>query len=145
MAVILFYAKPGCVNNNRQQALLREAGHQVVVRDLLNEAWAPVELGRFFNGMPVSEWFNRNAPRVKSGEVQPGDLEPQEALALMIADPLLIRRPLMEVNGETMVGFDFARVDAWIGLARPAVRDLESCPREYAAESDGCKETGVEA
>ena len=36
---------------------------------------------------------------------------------LMLAEPLLIRRPLMEAEGRKQVGFDAATVHAWIGLA----------------------------
>ncbi len=34
----------------------------------------------------------------------------------LLDNPLLIRRPLMEVGEEIRVGFDVAAVDAWIGL-----------------------------
>ena len=50
---------------------------------------------------------------------------------------LLIRRPLMEVNGECRVGFDQDAVDRWIGLASKAPReDLESCPRKRTTACD---------
>ena len=40
---------------------------------------------------PLPEWFNASSPRVKSGAIKPGELTPDRALAMMIADPLLIR------------------------------------------------------
>lgn len=47
----------------------------------------------------------------------------------LLADPLLVRRPLMRVGEERRAGFDPAGVDAWIGLTPAALgRDLESCP-----------------
>ena len=52
----------------------------------------------------------------KTGEVVPEALSESEALTAMCATPLLIRRPLMEVGDERMVGFDPAAVDRWIGL-----------------------------
>ena len=65
MATILFYEKPGCANNARQKRLLLDAGHELIVCDLLATRWTAEELRAFFGGRPVSEWFNRAAPRVK--------------------------------------------------------------------------------
>jgi nitrogenase-associated protein len=113
-------------------------GHQVVVRDLLDEVWTPARLQRFFAGLPVAEWFNTSAPRVRSGEVRPEDLEPDHALALMVREPLLIRRPLMEKGGETRVGFEPEQVKAWLGLDMANDGDLETCPRFSTAKHVAC-------
>jgi len=116
MADIVFYEKPGCGGNARQKALLRSAGHALEVRDLLRWPWTRESLLEFLAPLPVAEWFNRAAPRVKSGDLRPEALDPGAALALLLADPLLIRRPLMSQGDTRMVGFDVARVQAWVGL-----------------------------
>lgn len=133
MALVVFYEKPGCRNNTRQKALLRAARHTVDSRDLLNTAWTAGTLRPFFGTRPISEWFNPAAPRIKSGEIAPTTTTEAEALSLMLADPLLIRRPLMEANGEKRCGFDAATVDAWIGLSESGqlVGDVETCPRRH--------------
>lgn len=133
MAKIVFYEKPGCVNNTRQKALLAAAGHAVEAKNLLAEPWTAERLRRFFGDRPVPEWFNRAAPRIKNGEIDPYRLTETEALLMMLADPLLIRRPLMEVEGEYRAGFDPQAVDAWIGLGVKTEADLERCPRTPAA------------
>ena len=77
----------------------------------------------------MSEWFNRSAAAVKCGEIVPENLGFENALHLLLDDPLLIRRPLLEVGEQRHVGFDFRAIDAWIGLngvALPA-GDLEAC------------------
>jgi nitrogenase-associated protein len=131
MVQVVFYEKPGCINNTRQKKLLHAAGHEVIAKNLLEEPWQAETLRRYFGELPVAEWFNRTAPAVKSGEVDPDAASAQEALALMVAMPLLIRRPLMQVAGECRVGFDMAAVDAWIGLAGAGVAtDVETCPRD---------------
>jgi len=137
MATVYFYEKPGCVNNTRQKQLLVNAGHQIIARNLLTEAWEPARLKAFFTGLSVRNWFNYSAPAIKTGEIEPETLNEAEALALMLKDPLLIRRPLMQAGGRLMAGFDPQRVDAWIGLAATGPdRDLESCPR--ASIKSGC-------
>lgn len=131
MTQVVFYEKPGCGNNTKQKALLAAAGHEVIARDLLTEPWTQERLLDFFGERPVTEWFNRAAPRVKSGEVTPELLDEEEALNLMLDDPLLIRRPLMEADGCKEVGFNQERIQTWIGLA-PSTTDLESCPNKTA-------------
>lgn len=116
MATVVFYEKPGCAGNARQKKLLAEAGHAVEPRDLLSEPWTAASLRPFFGDRPVAEWFNRSAPAVKSGEVDPDALDEAAALALMVGSPLLIRRPLMRVGDRRDCGFEAERVDAWIGL-----------------------------
>ncbi len=134
MASIIFYEKPGCRNNARQKDLLRAAGHTLEVRDLLSEAWSPETLRLFFGDRAVAEWFNRAAPRVKSGEVIPEALDAGQALTLMVADPLLIRRPLMESEGRRMTGFEPEQVGIWIpssfaGYPEIGMMAPESCLR----------------
>ena len=128
---IVFYEKPGCTTNGRQRVLLADAGHDVEVRNLLTEAWTADRLAAFFGTLPVSQWFNRASPRVKSGEIDPFRLDDEKAMALLLADPLLIRRPLMEAGDWRCAGFDAAEVDRAIGLALdragPMTAPLDGC------------------
>ena len=134
MATILFWEKPGCSGNARQKALLSASGHTIIARSLLAEPWTAERLRTFFGARPVAEWFNRAAPRVKSGDVRPESLDEQAALTLMLEDGLLIRRPLMQVGERCEAGFDMALVAEWIGL-RPAEGEVvdDSCRRRPAA------------
>lgn len=134
MAHVIFWEKPGCAGNARQKALLIASGHTLDVRNLLAEPWKAERLRSFFAGRPVAEWFNQSSPRVKSGEVKPEALSEGEALTLMLADPLLIRRPLMEADGRREVGFDPVRMKAWIGLAETRVPVTDACVHETARE-----------
>jgi len=140
MAHIVFYEKPGCGGNARQKLMLTAAGHTLDVRSLLAEPWTGDRLLAFFGTLPVARWFNMAAPKVKSGEVQPEALTADAALALMLQEPLLIRRPLMETaQGEQtsrMVGFETDAVAAWVGLGeRPpeGPRSLEGCAAAHPA------------
>lgn len=116
MAIVHFWEKPGCAGNARQKDILRRAGHMLIVHDLLAHPWTAEELGRFLGELPVADWFNRSSPRVKSGEVDPRVLTPAAAMALLLADPLLIRRPLLQSEGHREVGFILSVVAEWIGV-----------------------------
>jgi nitrogenase-associated protein len=131
MTRVFFYEKPGCINNTRQKQLLLAAGHELEVRNLLEEPWTADSLRPYFGNLPVSQWFNRTAPAVKSGVVDPDSVPEQEALRLMVEMPLLIRRPLMFAVGEYRVGFDVEAVNTWIGLAQADAKlDVETCQRQ---------------
>jgi nitrogenase-associated protein len=133
MAKVIFYEKPGCKNNTKQKNLLLAAGHDLEAKSLLTQSWTMETLRPFFGDLPVSLWFNPSAPRIKSGEVVPDDLNEEKALELMMADPLLIRRPLIQVEEVYRVGFDPEKIDAWIGLnpENSVTEDLETCPRSH--------------
>jgi nitrogenase-associated protein len=130
MADVMFWEKPGCSGNARQKSLLMASGHRVQARDLRREPWSAETLRPFFGARAVGDWFNRSSPRVKSGEVRPEALGEAAALALMLADPLLIRRPLLQVAERRECGFDAALVDAWIGLKSDLAAVDETCLRK---------------
>lgn len=104
-----------------------ESGHLVLARDLRNKDWSNHALLEFLAGLPVRQWFNPSAPAVKSGEIVPEELDEATALALLRDNPLLIRRPLLQVGDERRVGFDALAIHAWIGLCRLPDDDIEAC------------------
>ncbi len=129
MARVTFWCKPGCAGNARQAALLRASGHEVALRDLCTERWTVERLRSFFGEQPVRLWFNASHPRVKSDELPPASLSETAALVMMIDNPLLIRRPLLECNGQSAAGFDPAFIADWIGLTTALPSVGEGCPR----------------
>lgn len=137
---ITFWEKPGCKGNARQKALLMASGHKLDVRDLLKEAWTAQRLLSFFDGLAVADWFNRASPRVKSGEIAVEGMNGEKALNLMLADPLLIRRPLMEADGKRCAGFEPERMQGWIDI-RFELLDKASPPETCLGPHEGCPQT----
>ncbi len=129
MAIVTFYEKPGCANNSRQKLLLAQAGHTVWAKSLLTEPWTRERLLQFFGNKPVPAWFNRAAPKV--GEINPEEIDAETAVAMMLAEPLLIRRPLIEVDGRREIGFDAELIDAWLGLTKLPEQSLELCNKSH--------------
>ncbi|MBO9997994.1 MAG: hypothetical protein J7641_03135 [Cyanobacteria bacterium SID2] len=141
MAKIAFYEKPGCLNNGKQKSLLQAAGHEVLAYNLLTEPWTIDRLRPFFRALPVADWFNRTAVRVRSGEIVPESFDAETALAVLASDPLLIRRPLMQIGDRYFVGFDLESIEQCASLEpvdfnktfgetdRSKI-DLETCPNQ---------------
>lgn len=130
MAKVIFWEKPGCKGNAHQKEILLASGHEPDVRNLLTEPWSKVGLAQFFGDRPVAEWFNMTNPKIKSGEIDPAKVSREDALEMMVAEPLLIVRPLMQVGGQRLAGFDVGMVHNWIGLNAAAVGECDprNCP-----------------
>jgi nitrogenase-associated protein len=127
MTTVIFYEKPGCGTNARQKLMLQRAGHQVVARSLLIEPWTGERLRAFFAETPVVSWFNPASPRIKSGELRPEEISAVAAIDLMLEDPLLIRRPLIEADGQHCAGFDREPVLSLLG--RHDLGGVQDCTR----------------
>ncbi len=138
MARVIFYEKPGCKGGTKQKVVLTAAGHEVIPYSLLTEPWTAERLRSFFGNRPVTEWFNRSAPQIKSGTVVPENLDAETALVMMLRDPLLIRRPLIQVGDRCEVGFDVEKLDAWIGL-KPVDESLKAVSENLMSQNlQGC-------
>jgi arsenate reductase (glutaredoxin) len=140
MAHIVFYEKRGCLNNTRQKEWLTAAGHYVEAVNILEHGWTEETLKPFFGNKPVAEWFNPTAPAIKSGELNPDGFSGESAIKAMIGQPILIKRPLMTIDGtHNLQGFDKDALHDMIGLTALAGKedmvdalsqiDLAVCPR----------------
>ena len=148
MAEIIFYEKPGCINNTRQKEWLLAAGHQVDARSILEHPWTAEELRIFFGQKAIVECFNPSAPLIKAGTLDPASFSEAEALEKMIADPILIKRPLIQFDSHYLQGFDKEFIASLISLlpqegAEDVVEELEKadltvCP--HSAEDASCDE-----
>jgi nitrogenase-associated protein len=135
VAHIVFYGKPSCGGNARQRALLAASGHELEVRDLFTHPWSAQTLRPFFGELPPADWFNRAAVKVKSGAVVPEAYDEAGALAALLADPPLIRRPLLDISGLKLAGWDGEMLDALIGLAPRAQPVTEACIHPAGTEA----------
>ena len=126
MKIVIFYEKPGCATNAKQKRLLLDAGCIVIERNLLEHGMNLEELSEFLEHLPVVKWFNPNAPKVKSGEINPKQLSAPAALNLLMTEPILIRRPLMVLGGLKECGFDIRKIELFLG--KPLAETVsESC------------------
>jgi nitrogenase-associated protein len=142
VTLVVFYEKPGCASNARQRALLAGLGHRLEVCDLLREPWSAARLRPFFDNLPVADWFNPTAPRVKSGKLIPAALDEDTALALLVSDPILIRRPLIATPSGLCAGFECGPVLDALGVTLAPGQDLQSCSRP---DDPACPQPGIPA
>jgi len=140
MTELVFYGKSGCSGNLQQQALLRGLGYRLDVRDLQGESWTAESLHPFLAARTVPEWFNLSAPRVRSGEIDIHALTGQEAMELLLAEPLLICRPLLQYGGLKQAGFAAGPVLDALQVSPGPDNALQSCP--VTASGTACGQPG---
>lgn len=127
MADIVFYEKPGCTNGEKQKAILRAAGHNLHTIDILRYSWNKEKLLDFVAGKKPVEMMNHTAPAIKKREIIPERLSLTEAVEMMVADPILIRRPLVEVDSLKIQGFMDPRLVPYLG-EWDGEDDVITCP-----------------
>jgi len=101
---VIFYEKVGCAGNKKQKELLKKSGYRVIERDLLSTNWKKESLRAFMGSVKKS--FNEFAPDIKNRKIDIELLSENEALELMIKNPILIKRPLVVFDGKKFCGFD---------------------------------------
>ncbi len=130
---LVFFCKPTCINNKKQKNILNIAGIKFE-EDLLTYSWTPEYLKLFVMNHPREYWFNKTAPDVKKGVVDPMILSEDELLIKMCESPILIRRPLMEFGEQRFLGFDWPGLLSVLGIDCDKTLslvniDVETCVR----------------
>jgi arsenate reductase-like glutaredoxin family protein len=88
---------------------LRELGLTVDERDLGKQPLSAEELDRLIGPRPVESFLNTRNEEYRARNLRLNPLTRSEALQLMAANPNLIRRPLLLIDNEIVVGFDGPR------------------------------------
>ncbi len=70
------------------------------------------ELRGLLRGRPVSDIFATRSPTFRALGLADRPLDDEARLRLMVEHPQLIRRPLVTVGDELIVGFDAPRLEA---------------------------------
>jgi arsenate reductase len=81
-------------------------------RDYVKQPLSTAELKELFRGLDPRDFLNRKSPAFKSRGLANKTLSTEETIALMAAEPNLIKRPLVIAHGEMVAGFDRERLRA---------------------------------
>ena len=135
MALIVFYEKPGCLNGEKQKAILRKAGNVVHGVDILTHPWTREALLPFVAGKTPVAMMNATAPALKNGVINPERISFEQALMLMLENPILIKRPLIVVDGFSIQGFSDQRLLPYLGNW-DGREDVVTCPNLQTLSCD---------
>lgn len=109
---VIFYEKPGCAGNERQKTLLTRHGISFQTKSLLDTPWNADTLEQFFINLEKDEIINKFAPRIKKGEIDISALSKNKLIEMMVKEPILIKRPLLEIGKNKICGFDIEKINS---------------------------------
>lgn len=88
------------------KAELSQKGLDPEERDFFKETFSEQELRDILGDTPPSDIFSWRSPSVKKMGLTKDELSDDQLISLMLEEPRLIRRPLIQVNGKLIVGTD---------------------------------------
>ena len=84
------------------KAWLSRTDAEVEERDFFANPFSEDELRELLGGRPPSDYFSWNSPSRRKLGIERGEVTEDELVALMLQEPRLIRRPIIEVDGELL-------------------------------------------
>jgi arsenate reductase-like glutaredoxin family protein len=88
------------------RASLSQKGVTLEERDFFQHRFSEAELHRLLGGRPPSAIFSWKSPSFKALSRAPESFTEAELLRLMLQEPRLIRRPLIQVGDRLIIGAD---------------------------------------
>ena len=85
---------------------LSQKGYELEERDFFEERFTEHELRTLIGKNDVSQFFSFRSPSFKKMGIDKAGLSDRELLLMMVKEPRLIRRPLIELDGELVLGTD---------------------------------------
>lgn len=119
MTAIDLFEAAGCASCRRALAVLAETGRAIRRRDLFGEplSWDEIKhLAGIAGG--VRHLLSTQAPAYRTLDLRRAGVSEAELLSLMAADPSLLRRPIVAVDGIVLVSFEGAAADPAFPLGR---------------------------
>ena len=83
-----------------------QRGVELDERDFFEDRFSEVELRQLIGNRPAVEVFSWNSPSFKKLGLNREDLEENQLIRLMLEEPRLIRRPLVQAGDKVIVGTD---------------------------------------
>ena len=85
---------------------LSQKGVEIVERDFFQDVFTEEELGTLIGDRPVSEYFSFRSPSFRKMGLDKDQLSDDQLLKMMVEEPRLIRRPLIQTGDDLVVGTD---------------------------------------
>ena len=116
---MLFVCYPKCTTCQKARAWLEARGLDFQVRDIKEDNPTGEELRRWHaaSGLPLKRFFNTSGLQYKALGLKdrlPGMSE-DEQFALLAADGMLVKRPILVGDGFVLVGFKESEWEARLG------------------------------
>ncbi len=106
MTEVVIYHNPKCSKSRQTMALLEERGIKPTVVKYLETPPTATKLKALLSllGMAPRELMRKNEAPYRELELAKVDLSEDQLVRAMVANPVLIERPIVEANGKAAVG-----------------------------------------
>ena len=88
------------------KASLSQDGVELNERDFFKDGFTEAELRALLGDANPADVFSWRSPSARKLGLDRDTVSPDELISLMLAEPRLIRRPLIRVDGKLVVGTD---------------------------------------
>ena len=92
--------------------MLLQNGAEIQERDYFKEPFTEEELKALADEVGASQMFARRSPSLKKMGLAGKEMSDDEMLALMLQEPRLVRRPIIRIGGNMLVGANLKAVEA---------------------------------
>ena len=92
--------------------MLLQNGVEIQERDFFKEPFSETEIRKLAENASISQIFARRSPSLKKMGLADKDLSEGEMLELMLKEPRLVRRPLVRLDGQLLVGANLKTLEA---------------------------------
>jgi len=80
-------------------------------RDFFEDRFTENEFRRLIRGQPPTDFFSWKSPSFKKLNLDTNLVDSDDLIRLMIAEPRLIRRPLIKIGGKLILGTNKNEID----------------------------------
>ena len=84
-------------------------------RDFFKKPFSEAEIRELASSASIDQLFTRRSPRLKQMGKTDQELSESEMVELMLQEPKLVRRPLVQLGGRLLVGANIKAVEAALG------------------------------
>ena len=88
------------------KAELSQKGVELDERDFFQDGFSEEELRALIGDRPVSGYFSYNSPSFRKMGLDRDQLSNDQLLKMMVEEPRLVRRPLIQIGDDLVVGTD---------------------------------------
>ena len=81
-------------------------------RDFFKEPFTQQEIQELASDVGTAQIFARRSPSLKKLGLADQDLSDEQMVSLMLQEPRLVRRPLVRIGGQLLVGANLKAVEA---------------------------------
>ena len=107
MAIITVYGIKACDTMKKARSWLEANGVDYSFHDYKTQGVTPERVAAWIAQVGWEKVLNRNGTTFrKLAEGDRADLTAEKAIALMVANPLMIKRPIIESEGGLVLGFN---------------------------------------